>query len=99
MPVRIVAEFPAAPAKLADLSAALKAALTEIRADDGCEQILPWLNAGREPIVLVEWWRSFADYDRFLGWRVETGMLDLWDALLEGGRAGFVPRKLVPAGC
>ena len=81
MPVRIVAESPAAPAKLADLSAALKAALTETRADDGCEEILPWLNAGRE------------------SWRVETGMLDLWDALLEGGRAGFVPRKLVPAGC
>lgn len=49
--------------------------------------------------MLVEWWRSFEDYDRYLGWRVETGMLNLLDALLAGGYAGFVPQKLVPAGC
>lgn len=99
MPVRIVAEFPAAPGKLGDLSAALKAALTETRAYDGCEEIESWLDADRETIVLVEWWRSFEDYDRYLAWRVETGILDLFDVLLAGGRAGFVPRKLTRADC
>ena len=39
MPVRIVAEFPAAPGKLPELSAALKAALVETRAYDGCEEV------------------------------------------------------------
>ncbi|MEP7315892.1 MAG: antibiotic biosynthesis monooxygenase family protein [Sphingomicrobium sp.] len=99
MSVRVIAEFPAAPGKLTELSAALQAALTETRAFEGCEVIESWLDAERETIVLVESWSSFEDYDRYLAWRVEGGILDLFDALLAGGRAGFVPRKLVPAGC
>jgi quinol monooxygenase YgiN len=99
MSVRVVAEFPAAPGKLAELTAALKVALPDTRGFEGCEEVESLLDADRETIVLVERWRSFEDYDRYLGWRVETGMLDLFDALLAGGRAGFVPRKLVPAGC
>ena len=99
MSVRIVAEFPAAPGKLEELIASLKAALTDTRAFVECEDIESLLDADRETIVLVEHWRSFEDYDRYLAWRVETGMLDLLDQLLAGGRAGFVSRKCVPADC
>lgn len=99
MSVRVVAEFPAAPGKLEELIAILKAALPDTRAFGGCEDIESLLDAGRETIVLVEQWRSFEDYDRYLAWRVETGILDLFDPLLAGGRAGFVPRKCVPADC
>ncbi len=99
MSVRVVAEFPAAPGKLPELTAALKAALPDTRAFEGCEEIESLLDPDRETIVLVETWRSHADYDRYLGWRVETGILDLLDGLLAGGRAGFVPRKCLPADC
>lgn len=99
MSVRVVAEFPAAPGELANLTAALSAALPDTRGYEGCEEVESLLDVDRETIVLVERWRSFDDYDRYLGWRIETGMLDIFDALLAGGRNGFVPRKLVPAGC
>ena len=99
MSVRVIAEFPAAPGKLEELITSLKAALPDTRAFEGCEDIESLLDAERETIVLFEHWRSFEDYDRYLAWRVETGMLDLLDELLAGGRAGFVPRKCVPADC
>ena len=99
MSVRVVAEFPAAPGKLEELIGILKAALPDTRAFEGCEEIESLLDSDRETIVLVEWWRSHEDYDRYLGWRVDTGILDVFDALLAGGRASFVPRKCVPAGC
>lgn len=99
MSVRVVAEFPAAPGKLAELTAALKGALPDTRAFEGCEGVESLLDAQRETILLVESWRSFEDYDRYLGWRVETGILDLFDALLAGGRAGFLPRKCLSADC
>ena len=99
MSVRVVAEFPAAQGKLEDLIASLKVALTDTRAFEGCQGIESLLDADRETIVLLEDWRSFEDYDRYLAWRVETGMLDLLDQLLAGGRVGFVPRKCVSADC
>ena len=66
----VVAEFRAAPGKLDDLTATLKAVLPETRA-----------------------------YDRYLAWRGETGVLAAVATMLDGGGAGFVPRKCVPAGC
>ncbi len=95
----VVAEFHAAPGKLDDLIAALKQALPETRAYDGCLSLDSWLDADRSTIVLTEQWVSFDHYDRYLAWRGETGVLAAAAAMLEGGAAGFVPRKCVPAGC
>ena len=95
----VVAEFHAAPGKLDELTAALKQALPETRAYDGCLGLESWLDAERSTIVLTEQWESHDHYDRYLAWRGETGVLAAVATLLEGGAAGFVPRKCVPAGC
>ena len=99
MPVTIIAEFHAAPGKLDELLATLKAVLPETRAYDGCRGLDSWLDQDRSTIVLTEQWDTFDHYDRYLAWRAETGVLAAAAGLLEGGAAGFVPRKCVPAGC
>ena len=99
MPVTVIAEFHAAPGKLDELLATLKAVLPETRAYDGCLGLDSWLDQDRSTIVLTEQWDSFDHYDRYLAWRAETGVLAAAAGLLEGGAAGFVPRKCVPAGC
>ena len=99
MPVTIIAEFHAAPGKLDELLATLKAVLPDTRAYDGCRGLDSWLDQERSTIVLTEQWDSFDHYDRYLAWRAETGVLAAAAGQLEGGTAGFVPRKCVPAGC
>jgi len=95
----IVAEFHAAEGKLNELLAALKQALPETRAYDGCLVLDSWLDEERATIVITEQWVSFDHYERYLDWRRETGVFDILAPMLEGGVAGFVPRKCVPAGC
>ena len=95
----VVAEFHAAPGKLDELTAALKEALPVTRAYDGCHSLDSWLDTERSTIVLTEQWESHDHYDRYLAWRGETGVLTAIAPLFEGGAAGFVPRKCVPAGC
>ena len=99
MPVTIIAEFHAAPGKLDELLATLKAVLPETRAYDGCRGLDSWLDQDRSTIVLTEQWDTFDHYDRYLAWRAETGVLAAAAGLLKGGAAGFIPRKCVPAGC
>lgn len=99
MPVTVIAEFHAAPGKLDELTATLKTLLPETRAYDGCITLDSWLDEQRSTIVLTEQWDSFDHYDRYLAWRAETGVLAAAAGLLEGGAAGFIPRKCVPAGC
>ena len=99
MPVTVIAEFHAAPGKLDELLATLKAVLPETRDYDGCRGLDSWLDQERSTIVLTEQWDSFDHYDRYLAWRSETGVLAAAAGLLEGGAAGFIPRKCVPAGC
>ena len=95
----VVAEFHAVPGKLEELLATLKQVLPDTRAYDGCLGLESWLDEERSTIVLTEQWVSFDHYDRYLAWRGETGALGAMAALLDGGAAGFVPRKCVPAGC
>ena len=99
MPVTVIAEFHAAPGKLDELLATLKAVLPDTRAYDGCRGLDSWLDQDRSTIVLTEQWDSFDHYDRYLARRAETGVLAAAAGLLEGGAAGFIPRKYVPAGC
>ena len=94
----VIAEFHAAEGKLADLTAALRGALAETRAYDGCLNLESWLDSERNTIILTEQWVSHDHYDRYLAWRRETGVFDVLAPMLEGGTRGFVPRKCVEAG-
>ena len=62
-----------------------KAILPDTRAYDGCNGVDVIENqdeAGN--VILVESWESRAKYDKYLGWRAETGALEQLGALCAG---------------
>jgi len=81
----IIVEFPAAAGKFGELEAALKVALPETRVFEGCRSVDVYHEPGTETFTLVEDWKSFDHYDRYLQWRSEGELPQLLDRLLEGG--------------
>lgn len=62
-----------------------KTILPDTRAYDGCNSVEVIENqedAGN--LILVESWESRAKYEKYLGWRAETGALEQLGALCEG---------------
>lgn len=90
-----IAEFPAKRGKLEELEASLRAALPDTRSFDGCISIETYLHQETETFTLIEYWESPEHYQRYLDWRIETGLGELPDNLLDGGMAGFKPRTFV----
>lgn len=93
----VIAEFPARGDKVQELEATLREALVDTRAFDGCIRIDTYFEEAASTFVLIEEWQSFDHYDRYLQWRIETGLGELLDALLEGGSQSFRVRKLEPS--
>ncbi|TNE32231.1 MAG: antibiotic biosynthesis monooxygenase [Alphaproteobacteria bacterium] len=92
MKTLVIAEFPAAKGKFEELEATLRSALPDTRAFDGCISIQTYLYPETETFTLIEDWESPEHYARYLTWRMENGLGDLLDNLLDGGIAGFKPR-------
>jgi len=92
----VIAEFTAAPGKLEELVGFLREALPDTRKFDGCISLDVHIDRASSTIVMVENWRSPADYDRYLAWRMETGMVEQIGGLLDGGAEGMSIRKLEP---
>lgn len=72
----------------------MKEALVDTRAFDGCTRIDTYFEVAASTLVLIEEWQSLEHYDRYLQWRIETGLGELLDGLLEGGSQSFRVRKL-----
>ena len=96
MDTLVIAEFPAMSGKLEELEALLRAALPDTRAFDGCISIVTYLHHETETFTLIEYWESPEHYQRYLAWRIENGLGELLDNVLDGGMAAFKPRTFVP---
>lgn len=97
MPQCVILEFRAAEGRLEDLLAALKAALPDTRAYEGCLSLDSWLDSDRSTVVLVELWESKGHFDRYLEWRAATPEFAEVMEMVEGGAP--LIRHCVPAGC
>jgi quinol monooxygenase YgiN len=65
--------------------ALMKEILGDTRSYDGCKGITVERNTeDAASIVLIERWESRDHYDKYLGWRQETGVLGQIVELLEG---------------
>lgn len=95
MKTLVIAEFPAKNGKLGELEAALRAALPDTRAFDGCISIQTYLHQETGTFTLIEDWESPQHYMRYLAWRMENGLGELLEELLEDGVEGFRPRTFV----
>ena len=92
----IIASFIAAEGKFDSLEEILKQSLPDTRAFDGCLQLDVYQEEGTSTFTIVEDWSSFEKYDEYLAWRMEGGMAELLDDLLEGGfPAGFKVQKFL----
>ena len=78
MSILATADFFVKPEKIEEFLALLKAALPDTRGFKGCEHLDTYVNQD-EPghVFLVETWEARSDHQSYLGWRMETGMMDM----------------------
>ena len=81
----VIVSFPAKEGMLDDLKETLKVALPDTRSFEGCISVDTYIEDSTNTVYLIEDWESLDDQSRYLNWRVETGLLDVLDPLLDGG--------------
>ena len=89
----VIAEFPARKDCVKEVKAAFEAALGDTRAFDGCIGIDVYFEEETSTFTAIQDWESFDHYDRYLNWRMESGLAELLDPLLEGGVESMSVRK------
>ena len=65
----------------------MKSALPDTRAFDGCRSVDTYIEQSTNTIHLIEDWETLEHQQKYLEWRVQTGLLDMLDPLLSGGAA------------
>ena len=76
-------EANAKPDRVDALTEMLKERFPETRAFDGCNEITAYLNEDGHTFIFVEHWDSKQQYEKYLAWREETGVLADLGALLQ----------------
>jgi|TARA_B110000438_G_C15694233_1_gene598189 quinol monooxygenase YgiN len=72
----ITLEMPVKPDMLEEYLDILKGALVETRSYKGCRSVTTLVDQETSSILLVEEWDSVEDQQAYIGWRVETGLID-----------------------
>ena len=85
----VIVSFPAKAETLNSLKESLKSALPDTRAFDGCISVDTYIEQSTNTIHLIEDWKTLEHQQKYLDWRVETGLLDMLDPLLDGGAANL----------
>ena len=85
----VIVSFPAKPEMLEALKNAMKKALPETRAYDGCISVDTYIDESTNTIHLIEDWETLDHQAKYLNWRVETGLLDDLDPILAGGASSI----------
>ena len=85
----VIVSFPAKAETLNSLKEALKSALPDTRAFDGCISVDTYIEQSTNTIHLIEDWKTLEHQQKYLEWRVQTGLLDMLDPLLDGGAANL----------
>lgn len=85
MACTVILEIQLKPDMIDAAKGAFKEILPDTRSYDGCQGVAVTENqdnAGN--LVLVETWETRAKYEKYLGWRAETGVLDQLGAMCDG---------------
>ena len=81
----LILTFPCKPGLGKDLLGALKSALVETRAFNGCISVVTYTNAANpDDVILIEEWDKKSSQVAYMNWRVETGMPEKLAPLLNG---------------
>jgi quinol monooxygenase YgiN len=77
--------FPCKPGEGKGLLEVFSATLGETRAFEGCVSVETFFDADKpDSIILIEEWESRAAQEKYLTWRIESGMITLLDPILAG---------------
>ena len=85
----VIAVFRIRRGKMEEATALLKKILPETRRYEGCISLQLFLNEETRTYTLVEDWKSLTHYNKYVDWRMETGVFDMFDSLIEGGSEGI----------
>lgn len=85
----VIVSFPAKPDTLESLKDMMRAALADTREFDGCISVDTYIEELTNTIHLIEDWETLEHQQKYLAWRVETGLLDTLEPLLDGGAASL----------
>ena len=85
----VIVSFPAKQGMIENLKTTLKSALPETRSFDGCISVDTYIEETANTVHLIEDWESLEHQAKYLDWRIETGLLEVLEPLLEGGAAGL----------
>lgn len=76
--LKVTLLFKCQPGMGASLLDAFTTALVDTRAFDGCLEVQTFVDADNpDTILLIEEWESRAQQEAYLGWRVESGMIEM----------------------
>ena len=67
-----------------DVTDFFRTRLPDTRSYDGCQDITVYANDDGRSIVQVQHWDSEEHYQKYLAWRVETGVLSVLEPMLDG---------------
>jgi quinol monooxygenase YgiN len=81
----VVLNFKAAEGNFDALATMFSAVLGDTRAYDGCIKVDVYEDRGSSTITLVEEWETLAHQEKYLEWRIETGIQEATKDILEGG--------------
>ena len=85
----VIVSFPAKANTLETLKNAMKDALPDTRAYEGCISVDTYIDESTNTVHLIEDWESLDDQAKYLNWRIETGLLTNLDPILEGGASSI----------
>jgi|TARA_B110000971_G_scaffold221569_1_gene269249 quinol monooxygenase YgiN len=84
MSVLVTLELPAKAETLDEFMAVMRDTLLATRAYAGCEKVETYLEQNTSTLFLVEQWESAEHQVAYMGWRVETGLMDAIGGFLAG---------------
>ncbi len=83
----VIVEFPCQEGKGAEFLPVLLGALADTRAYEGCESVETYTDADNpDQVILWEKWAQRANQESYIGWRMETGLLDAIGPFLSRSR-------------
>jgi len=88
----VIVSFPAKEGMMNDLKEMLKNALPDTRSFDGCISVDTYIEESSNTVHLIEDWETLEHQADYLKWRVETGLLDILEPLLQEGAGSLKAR-------
>ena len=86
----IVVEFRAKEGKQEEVASLFREALGDTRAYEGCISVDVYFEPKTNTYTLIEDWESLEHYDAYLQWRMDSGIQEVVEPLLDGGMDGFL---------